>query len=212
MLTIGIPQLYCGASGKKGAYNRQEIGLARAFAAQGCRAVAFYPAVGAKTVTEEQIAPGVSAVYVPAKALSVNAVYSSWQPLLERGVQAVHVMGDNSLGVPGLYHFCQKHGIFFYSVIGAVYSDASTPARRAVMDFLGRRNLAVYKKNASLRKNTGGGSAACGSGGAVRGCAARGAGYRRHPQDHPEQSGFAAKTGAGSAGAVFRVCGPPGCV
>jgi 1,2-diacylglycerol 3-alpha-glucosyltransferase len=61
-------------------------------------------------------------------------------------------MGDNSLGVPGLYHFCQKHGIFFYSVIGAVYSDASTPARRAVMDFLGRRNLAVYKKTPAYAK------------------------------------------------------------
>lgn len=29
MRTIAIPQLYCGASGKKGAYNRQEVGLAR---------------------------------------------------------------------------------------------------------------------------------------------------------------------------------------
>ena len=39
MRTIGIPQLYCGASGQKGAYNRQEVGLARAFASLGCRAV-----------------------------------------------------------------------------------------------------------------------------------------------------------------------------
>ena len=43
MLTIAIPQLYCGASGRKGAYNRQEVGLARAFAALGCRALAIYP-------------------------------------------------------------------------------------------------------------------------------------------------------------------------
>ena len=41
MLTIAIPQLYCGASGQKGAYNRQEVGLARAFAALGCRAVSI---------------------------------------------------------------------------------------------------------------------------------------------------------------------------
>ena len=45
MLTIAIPQLYCGASGQKGAYNRQEVGLARAFAALGCRAVVLYPDV-----------------------------------------------------------------------------------------------------------------------------------------------------------------------
>ena len=47
MLTIAIPQLYCGASGQRGAYNRQEVGLARAFAALGARAVVLYPAPGA---------------------------------------------------------------------------------------------------------------------------------------------------------------------
>ena len=35
MRTIGIPQLYCGASGQKGAYNRQEVGLARALCLAG---------------------------------------------------------------------------------------------------------------------------------------------------------------------------------
>ena len=47
MKTIAIPQFYCGPSGQKGLYNRQEVGLARAFAALGCRAVVLYPAPGA---------------------------------------------------------------------------------------------------------------------------------------------------------------------
>ena len=42
MKTIAIPQFYCGPSGQKGLYNRQEVGLARAFAALGCRAVVLY--------------------------------------------------------------------------------------------------------------------------------------------------------------------------
>ena len=58
MLTIAIPQLYCGASGKRGAYNRQEVGLARAFAALGCRAVVLYPAPGAAAPETECPAPG----------------------------------------------------------------------------------------------------------------------------------------------------------
>ena len=57
MLTIAIPQLYCGASGKRGAYNRQEVGLARAFAALGCRAVVLYPAPGAAAPETECPAP-----------------------------------------------------------------------------------------------------------------------------------------------------------
>lgn len=152
MLTIGIPQLYCGASGKRGAYNRQEIGLARAFAALGCRAVAFYPAPGAVQPEVEEIAPNVRAVYLPAWALGSHALYKSWQPLLDEGVQVVHSMGDNHLGVPALYRFCQKHGIFFYSQLGALYSDSGNAAVRRVMDALLRRNLAVYRKTPTYGK------------------------------------------------------------
>ncbi len=46
MKTIAIPQFYCGPSGQKGLYNRQEVGLARAFAALGCRAVVLYSSAG----------------------------------------------------------------------------------------------------------------------------------------------------------------------
>lgn len=152
MLTIAIPQLYCGASGKKGAYNRQEVGLARALAAQGCRTVVLYPAVGAQDIETEEPAPGVKILYVPASAWRVHAFYSTWQPLLDEKVDAVHVMGDNSLGVPGLYRFCQEHGIFFYSQLGAVRSDARNPLVRAVMDLLCRRNLAIYRKTPTYAK------------------------------------------------------------
>ena len=57
MLTIAIPQLYCGASGKRGAYNRQEVGLARAFAALGCRAVVLYPAPGGRRARDRMPGP-----------------------------------------------------------------------------------------------------------------------------------------------------------
>ena len=120
MRTIAIPQLYCGASGKKGAYNRQEVGLARAFAALGCRAVVLYPDPDAapEAVTSEDLEPNVRIYYVPARKAGVSAFYRTWQPLLNEHVDAVHVMGDNALGVPGLYRFCRDHDIFFYSQLG----------------------------------------------------------------------------------------------
>ena len=150
--TVGIPQLYCGASGKKGAYNRQEIGLARAFAALGCRAVAFYPVVGAKEKTVEEIEPNVRAVYLPAIALSDHAFYDSWKPLLDEGVQAVHVMGDTSLGLPGLYKFCKRHGIAFYSQVGVLTSQSTSKPVRCIMNFLARRNYAIYRKTPTYAK------------------------------------------------------------
>lgn len=152
MRTIAIPQLYCGASGQKGAYNRQEVGLARAFAALGCRGIVLYPAPGASAIEVEEPEPNVKIYYVPARALGVHAFFSTWQPLLEERVDAVHAMGDNSLGVPGLYRFCRRHGIRFYSQLGAVKSASGRAAVRFAMDLLNRRNLAIYKKTPTYAK------------------------------------------------------------
>ena len=96
MKTIAIPQFYCGPSGQKGLYNRQEVGLARAFAALGCRAVVLYPAPGAAAPTVEKPEPNVKIYYLPVRKLGAQAFFSGWQVLLDEQVDAVHVMGDNS--------------------------------------------------------------------------------------------------------------------
>lgn len=152
MLTIAIPQLYCGASGQKGAYNRQEVGLARAFAALGCRAVVLYPDVQAAAPRVETPEPGIKIYYCPARALGVHAFFKSWQVLLEEKADAVHVMGDNSLGVPGLYRFCRAHGIFFYSQLGAIRSASDKAAVRVLMDALSLPNRRIYKKTPTYAK------------------------------------------------------------
>lgn len=84
---------------------------------------------------------------MPAAAFGVQAFYKSWQILLDEQADAVHVMGDNSLGVPGLYRFCQKHSILFYSQLGALKSTSDNAVVRRVMDLLLGRNLAVYRKH-----------------------------------------------------------------
>mgnify|MGYP004463041957 FL=1 len=152
MKTIVIPQFYRGPSGQRGLYNRQEVGLARAFAALGCRAVVLYPEPGAKAPRIEAPEPNVKICYMPAAAFGVQAFYKSWQILLDEQADAVHVMGDNSLGVPGLYRFCQKHGILFYSQLGALKSTSDNAVVRRVMDLLLGRNLAVYRKTPTYAK------------------------------------------------------------
>src|SRR5699024_6635804 len=152
MKTIAIPQFYCGPSGQKGMYNRQEVGLARAFAALGARAVVLYPAPGAAAPVVEDPEPNVRIYTLPAWALGSQAFYKSWQVLLAEHADAVHVMGDNAPGVPGLYRFCRRHGILFYSQIGALKSTSPHAAVRAVMDLLLRRNLAVYQKTPTYAK------------------------------------------------------------
>ena len=82
MKTIAIPQFYCGPSGQKGLYNRQEVGLARAFAALGCRAVVLYPAPDAKAPTVENPEPNIRIYYLPVRKLGAQAFFPSWQVLL----------------------------------------------------------------------------------------------------------------------------------
>ena len=120
----------------------------------GCRAVVLYPDPDAapEAVTSEDLEPNVRIYYVPARKAGVSAFYRTWQPLLNEHVDAVHVMGDNALGVPGLYRFCRDHDIFFYSQLGAIKSTSENPVMRAVMDLLCRRNLAIYRKTPTYAK------------------------------------------------------------
>ncbi len=152
MLTIAIPQLYCGASGQKGAYNRQEVGLARAFASLGARAVVLYPDPRLESPEVEDLEPGVRVYYCPARAVGVNAFYRSWQILLRERVSAVHLMGDNSLAVPGLYRFCRRHHIFFYSQLGVLRSSSENPLARMISNLLCTRNLAIYRRTPTYAK------------------------------------------------------------
>lgn len=105
-----------------------------------------------EAVTSEDLEPNVRIYYVPARKAGVSAFYRTWQPLLNEHVDAVHVMGDNALGVPGLYRFCRDHDIFFYSQLGAIKSTSENPVMRAVMDLLCRRNLAIYRKTPTYAK------------------------------------------------------------
>lgn len=152
MLTIAIPQLYCGASGQKGAYNRQEVGLARAFASLGARAVVLYPDPRLEEPEVEDLEPGVRVYYCPARTLGVNAFYRSWDLLLREKVDAVHLMGDNSLGVPGLYRFCRRHRIFFYNQLGVLRSSSENPLARPISNLLCARNLSIYRRTPTYAK------------------------------------------------------------
>ncbi len=138
MKTIVIPQFYRGPSGQKGCTTDRRLvwpgRLPRWAAAPWCST-----RTGRKAPKVETPEPNVKICYLPAVAFGTQALYKSWQILLDEQADAVHVMGDNSLGVPGLYRFCEKHGIVFYSQLGALKSTSNHVIVRGVMDLLLRR-------------------------------------------------------------------------
>ena len=121
MRTIAIPQLYCGASGKKGAYNRQEVGLARAFAALGCRAVVLYPdpdaapGAGLVQVLPGQLSAGCSLPFAKYAVFTARAFgVSGAQKKKKRNKDALNSLSEISVGDLVVH---QNHGIGRYAGI-----------------------------------------------------------------------------------------------
>ena len=143
-MRFAITALYCGASGQKGFYNSQELGLARAMKPLGYEPVVFYSGKGL-TVPEEELTPdGIAVVRVPAKAVGVHGRYD-WNILLEYGVEAIQIGSDNQIFAPELIRFCDKNGIRVYNYLGTVGSDTGNPLKALLMGLLYRRNLRAFR-------------------------------------------------------------------
>ena len=125
MKTIAIPR-FTAAPGQKGLYNRQEVGLARALrpwaAAPWCCTLrrALHPMV-------EIPEPNVKIYYTPGTKIRRAGVLSSWQVLLDEQVDAVHVMGDTPPACRRSTASAAKHGILFYSQLGALKAPPAAP-------------------------------------------------------------------------------------
>ena len=150
-MKFGIVDTYCGASGQKGFYNSQELGLARAMKPLGYEPVVFYSGKGL-TVPEEELTPdGIAVVRVPAKAVGVHGRYD-WNILLEYGVEAIQIGSDNQIFAPELIRFCDKNGIRVYNYLGTVGSDTGNPLKALLMGLLYRRNLRAFRTHKCFAK------------------------------------------------------------
>lgn len=150
-MRIGIVELYCGSSGKKGFYNSQEIGIARAMARIGYECVIFYPHLDGKKIVEEAVDKNILIVYVPAKALGVHSHYD-WRVLLKYKIDVVQLGADNQLFTPSITHFCDKNRIRIYNYIGTIQSDTDRRFKAKIMSYLYLHNLKVYKKHKCFAK------------------------------------------------------------
>ncbi len=145
-LILGFIELYCGKSGKRGFYNSQELGMARAMKYKGYKSVIFYPDTTLSSIVEENIEPYITIVYCPAKAIGVHSYYN-WNVLLEYSIDIVQIGSDNQVFFPSLIRFCRKNNIKFYNYIGTI--DSNTPGfiKGFASRILSQRNLNIYKQS-----------------------------------------------------------------
>lgn len=145
-LRVGIVEVYCGASGKMGFYNNQEIGIARALKKRGYQVIIFYPDKAIKIPREKEIEEDIKIVDCPAKTIGVHSFYD-WDILCRYSIDLVQIGSDDQMAVPSLVQFCQKQGILFYHYLGAVESCSENKVKRWMCNILSKRNLNIYKKS-----------------------------------------------------------------
>ena len=150
-MRLGIVELYCGTSGKKGYYNSQEIGLAKAMKKLGHDITIFYPRLDLKKIVEETIDENIRVVYVPAKAIGVHSRYD-WNVLKIYQIEVVQLGSDNQLFAPDVITYCDKNKILLYSFIGTTGSDSENALKKFVLRCLYKRNINAYKTHMCFAK------------------------------------------------------------
>ena len=138
--------------GRKGYYNSQEVGLARALAAYGHTVHIYKGCEAAEKAETLEMGPGVTIQYIPMRAVGPHGYLKT--SLLDPNLDAVLCFMDQQQFMPHLYRFCRKHGIVFVPYVGTAHSLHSG-LRAKVMDTLFHLGtLRLYKKLPTLAKTT----------------------------------------------------------
>lgn len=145
-MKVGIMVLSVGSFGKKGFYNLQEIGLAKAIDVL-CDETKIYKLVPMSEEGKEEHIEGTrhaSLHCLPSKCVGTNGIPD--MQLLDRDLDALICFSDTQLMLPKVFRWAKKYRIPLFPYVGVVESHSTNSLKKAVIDILFRRNLAVYRK------------------------------------------------------------------
>lgn len=152
-MKIGIMVLSMGSFGKRGFYNLQEVGLAKALDSL-CDEVKVYKLVPVPEENKIQTIAGTSHSfihYLSAKNVGTNGIPN--MDLIDKDIDALICFSDTQFALPKVYRWTQKNRIPLFPYIGVAESHSTSHLKRIIVNFLFRRNLSVYRKCYCLAKN-----------------------------------------------------------
>lgn len=143
-MKIGILITSVSNFGKKGYYNAQEIGLAKALS-EICDVIEVYKLVllGMEKQTE-QICENAYLHLIPAKNMGINGLICVEE--LDDSLNALIHFADTQFSVPTVYKWCVKKYIQYVPYIGVVESHSDNRMKQMITNFLFGKNLAIYRK------------------------------------------------------------------
>ena len=161
-MKIGILQTAYKKAGDYGKfYNVQELGLARALVRKGCEVV-LYKAVDGdgreycenySDKTFEKADESIENIAVLSKLtiklegvkyIGINGLFDVNS--LDSSLDVLIYFSDTQIVVPKIYKWCVKNSVAFYPYIGVMESHSESGLKREIMQFVAKRNLAIYKK------------------------------------------------------------------
>lgn len=152
-MKIGLLITSIGNFGQKGFYNAQEIGLAKALDAFA-EEVKVYKLVPMDMRNHIEAIAGCrnsTVQYIPAKSIGTNGIPD--MRMVDSSLNVIIYFSDTQLAVPFVYKWAEKNKICFLPYIGVIESHSTNRAKKAVMDFLFKRNVKVYRKCKCLAKS-----------------------------------------------------------
>ena len=151
-MKIGILITSIGNFGKKGFYNAQEVGLARALSPHFSGVIIYklIPADEKRSTETVEGFPNVTLYRIPAKSMGINGIPEpgDWDPTLD----ALLHFSDTQLSVPRVYAWCRKNRVRYLPYIGVIQSHSTGKLKETVINCLSNRNLRIYKKCECLVK------------------------------------------------------------
>jgi len=142
-MLLGILCTMINGFGRKGYYNSQEIGLARALALMGHKVI-IYKGVqeGAETVHFEK---NIIIHYIEMPHLGANGYFSP--KMLNKKLDGLLCFSDQQLFLPHVYRYCKKHNIPFVPYIGTAHSLYTGSLKGAITNKLfSMGTLKMYQK------------------------------------------------------------------
>lgn len=145
-MRLGIVVPSIGNFGKKGFYNAQEIGLAKAIEKYFDEVLVYRMMPKDTKYIKEKIEGSSHSImhFIPASQFGSNGIVDTKH--LDDKIDALILFSDTQISVPSIWKWAKKNGIDVYPYIGVVESHSSNFLVKQMMKLLFIRNLRVYKK------------------------------------------------------------------
>lgn len=152
-MRIGILVLSVGKFGKKGFYNLQEVGLAKAFGREG-HTIEIYKCVSRDAESKrETIAENVYLNRMAVATAGNNSLFSC-EKRLRSDLDVLICFSDVQPMTSAVYRWTKRHGIVFVPYVGITHSTSTSSFKRSLSDFLSGSVFQTYKKSGVISKTS----------------------------------------------------------